>query len=163
LRGLESMTPLLEELGKTVPGLELKLLCDRFVQLQHLTVVPCPWSEASEAREIATGDIGISWMPDDLWSRGKCGLKVLQYMAAGLPVVASPVGVHVAMVQHGATGFLAETPAQWVHAVRRLAHDPALRRRMGRAGRYRLESDYSVAVGARQWLDLLTHLERRVA
>jgi hypothetical protein len=136
----------------------LKLVCDRFLQLWSLPILPVPWTEAGEAEEIAAADVGISWIPDDLWSRGKCGLKVLQYMAAGLPVIANPVGVQVEMVRHGETGFLAETPAQWVESVRRLVHDAELRRRMGRAGRRLVESRYSVAAGAARWLALLEGL-----
>jgi glycosyltransferase involved in cell wall biosynthesis len=158
LRGLQTIAPLLEEIGRGVPGLRLKLVCDRFLQLRSLPIMPVPWSEAGEAAEIARADVGISWIPDDLWSRGKCGLKVLQYMAAGLPVIANPVGVQVEMVRHGETGFLAETPAQWIEAVRRLAHDAELRRRMGRAGRRLVESRYSVAAGAARWLALLDGL-----
>src|SRR5205085_460776 len=97
--------PLLEEVGRRCSGVVLKLVCDRFVDFDNLTVVPCPWSEPGERRELASADIGISWLPDDAWSRGKCGLKVLQYMAAGLPVVANPVGVHTEMIGHGSTGF----------------------------------------------------------
>jgi glycosyltransferase involved in cell wall biosynthesis len=158
LKGLEASAPLLEEIGRSVPGLRLKLICDRFLQFRDLPVLPCPWTEAGEAEEIARADIGISWIPDDLWSRGKCGLKVLQYMAAGLPVIANPVGVQVEMVRHGETGFLAQTPAQWVEAARRLADDPELRRRMGRAGRERVEAHYSVASGAALWVALLDGL-----
>jgi glycosyltransferase involved in cell wall biosynthesis len=163
LRGLEACTPLLEEVGRRVPGLRLKLVCDRFLRLEHLAVVPEPWTEPGEAMALARADVGISWIPDDLWSRGKCGLKVLQYMAAGLPVVANPVGVHPEMIRHGENGFLAETPAEWVEAVGRLAADPALRRKMGRAGRRRVEADYAVAVGARDWLALLDNLDYRIA
>src|SRR6185437_3790236 len=94
LQGLQAITPLLEEIGQSLPGLRLKLICDRFLELRGLAVRPCPWTESGEAAEIAGADIGISWIPDDLWSRGKCGLKVLQYMAAGLPVVCNPIGVH---------------------------------------------------------------------
>jgi glycosyltransferase involved in cell wall biosynthesis len=159
LRGLQVIVPLLEEIGRNVPGLCLKLICDRFLQLRDLPVVAAPWTETGEVEEIARADIGISWIPDDLWSRGKCGLKVLQYMAAGLPVIANPVGVQGEMVKHGETGFLALTPAQWIEAVRRLAHDPELRRRMGRAGRQRVESRYSVAVGAANWTALLDRLK----
>ena len=75
--------------------------------------------------------MGISWVPDDDWSRGKCGLKVLQYMAAGLPVVANSVGVHRHMIRHGETGFLAESESDWIDAVRNLARQPELRRMMG--------------------------------
>jgi glycosyltransferase involved in cell wall biosynthesis len=163
LRGLEVVKPMLEEVGRRVAGLQLKLVCDRFLRWQHLPVLPCPWTETGEAGEIASADVGISWIPDDLWSRGKCGLKVLQYMAAGLPVVANPVGVHREMVRHGETGFLAETPAQWVEAVGRLAHDPALRRHLGQAGRRLVESGYSVEAGAGRWLLLLEGLGQGAA
>ena len=155
LRGLERSAPLWEELGARLPGLRLKLVCDRFLRLRNLPVVECPWTEAGEAGAIASADVGVSWLPDDGWSRGKCGLKVLQYMAAGLPVVANPVGVHPEMVRDGETGFLASTPDEWARAVARLAHDPALRGRLGRAGRRLVEERYSVAAGAERWRALL--------
>jgi glycosyltransferase involved in cell wall biosynthesis len=160
LRGLDAIQPLLDDLGRHVSGLRLKLICDRFFELPHLPVVPCRWSEADEAEDIAAADIGIGWLPDDLWSRGKCGLKVLQYMAAGLPVIANPVGVHFDMVRHGETGFLASSPGEWIDAVRILASDPELRQRMGQAGRLRVERDFSVTAGAAAWNKLLEHLQR---
>jgi glycosyltransferase involved in cell wall biosynthesis len=163
LRGLEAIAPLLEKIGRNVPGVRLKLLCDRFVTLRHLPVLPVPWTDVNEATEIARADIGISWLPDDAWSRGKCGLKVLQYLAAGLPVIANPVGVQIDMVRHGETGFLARTPEQWIEAVRRLAEDVELRRRMGRAGRRLVETRYSVAVGAARWIRVLDRLREPLA
>lgn len=163
LRGLEAIRPLLEELGQRTSGLRLKLVCDRFFHLDHLPVVAVPWTEAGAASELAGADIGIGWMPDDDWSRGKCGLKVLQYMAAGLPVVANPVGVHREMVRHGESGYLAETPTQWCEAVGRLADDADLRRRMGSAGRRRLEAEYSVSRGAALWQNVFDQLEQRRA
>jgi glycosyltransferase involved in cell wall biosynthesis len=159
LRGLERARPILEALGREVPGLKLKLICDHFLTLQHLPVHPCSWSEATEAAEIAAADIGLSWVPDDPWSRGKCGLKVMQYLAAGLPVVANPVGVQTEMVRHGETGFLASTIDEWVQAVRTLARDPTLRRRMGAAGRRLVEANYRVECGGEKWVRLLRSLE----
>jgi glycosyltransferase involved in cell wall biosynthesis len=158
LRGLEAMTPLLEMIGERVPGVRLKLICDRFIRLSQMAVLECPWSEATETAELAAADIGMSWVPDDAWSRGKCGLKVLQYMAAGLPVVANPVGVHCEMVRPGETGFLANTPDEWVGAVRTLAADPDLRRRLGSAGRRLVEQRYSLEAGATLWLNLIDGL-----
>jgi glycosyltransferase involved in cell wall biosynthesis len=158
VQGLERTAPMLEELGRALPILRLKLICDRFPQFQDLRVIPCPWSEMTEASELSRADIGFSWIPDDLWSRGKCGLKVLQYMAAGLPVVANPVGVHCEIIRHGQTGFLATTVAEWIAAVRKLVENPVLRQEMGRAGRQRLEALYGVSVGARAWLSLFNQL-----
>jgi glycosyltransferase involved in cell wall biosynthesis len=159
LRGLGLMRPLLEHLGERLPGLTLTLICDRFLSLRHLRVRPCPWSSATEAAELAQADIGISWLPDDLWSRGKCGLKILQYMAAGLPIVANPVGLQAGLVRHGETGFLVETAGQLVEAVRTLAEDPDLRRRMGRLGRQRALAEFDVSVGRARWAALLRQLQ----
>ncbi len=161
IKALERLAPVLDDLGKSERGLQLKVICDRSLTLQHLAVEFSPWREAGEAEAIAAADIGISCLPDDPWSRGKCGLKVLQYMAAGLPVVANPVGVQVDLVRHGETGFLADTPAEWHAAIRRLAADPALRREMGRAGRRLVEARYDVPAGAALWIGLLDGLERR--
>ena len=132
--------PLWDLLAREVPGLRLRLIGDRFPDFGPLPVVEVPWSEATEAAEIARGDVGISWVPDDLWSRGKCGLKVLQYQAAGLPVVTNPVGVHPKMVVPGVNGFLPTTDGAWAEAIRTLAAQPALRDRMGRAARASVEA-----------------------
>jgi glycosyltransferase involved in cell wall biosynthesis len=161
LQGLETVWPLLESVGQANPGLRLKLICDRYLSLKHLPVEECPWSEATEAAEIAAADIGISWVPDDDWSRGKCGLKVLQYMAAGLPVVANSVGVQADLVRPGETGFLATTPKEWADAVARLARDTDLRRRMGQAARQRVESDFSTTAGAAHWQAIFSKRHQR--
>lgn len=163
LRGLERFTPTLSAVGRAVPGVRLKLICDRFLDIPNLAVDRCPWNEATEAAELAAADVGIGWVPDDPWSRGKCGLKVLQYHAAGLPVVANPVGVHAELVRDGETGFQAETTEQWVNAIRRLADDAALRQRLGEAGRARAEAAYSVEAGARRWVEALARIEARQA
>src|SRR5256885_8089682 len=128
-------------MAAAVPGVSLKLISDRFSEFGQLRIEPCPWSAETEPIEIAAGDIGIAWVPDDDWSRGKCGLKVLQYMAAGLPVIANPVGVHRELVRPGETGFLAESTTEWIEAVRVLAADPQLRARFGRAGRELVERE----------------------
>jgi glycosyltransferase involved in cell wall biosynthesis len=163
LQGLGRFRDTFEAIGRAVPGVRLKLICDRFLTFDHLPVDPVPWSAATEAAGIATSDVGIGWVPDDPWSRGKCGLKVLQYQAAGLPVIANPVGVQADFVRDGATGFLAETREQWVEAVRRLATDVELRRRLGAAGRKQVEEQYSVAVGGRMWVERLDRLLRPTA
>lgn len=114
-----------------------------------------PWDEAGESRMIQGMDIGLMPLDDSPWSRGKCGYKIIQYMSCGVPVVASPTGVNADIVEDGVTGFLATTEAEWGRAITRLLDDPALRRRMGRAGRQRMEERYSLQLWAPQVACLL--------
>jgi glycosyltransferase involved in cell wall biosynthesis len=158
LRGLDRFRNTLSAVGRAIPGIRLKLICDRFLQIPDLPIDECHWREESEGREIAAASIGITFTPDDPWSQGKCGLKVLQYQAAGLPVVANPVGVHPLMVRDGETGFLAASAEDWVRAVSRLAADPGLRQRLGANGRWQVEASYSVAAGAAAWVRALEQL-----
>jgi glycosyltransferase involved in cell wall biosynthesis len=158
LQGLERCRPMLEAVGRAVPNLTLRLVCDKFLSFTNLAVERVNWKQDTEAADIAACDIGVSWLPDDRWSRGKCGLKVLQYHAAGLPVVGNPVGVTPELVRDGLTGLLADTPDEWVLAVRKLAENPALRLALGAAGRRQVEQRYSVAAGGRLWADVLAGL-----
>ena len=158
LRGLDRFRAVLEQLGQGVPGLRLRLICDDFLRFDNLLVEKCPWSEETEARDLAESDIGVSWIPDDPWSRGKCGLKILQYQAAGLPVVTNPVGVHPELVTPHRTGVLATEPHEWVEAVRTLAAQPLTRRVYGTAAREEVARDYSVTAGALRWLEALQRL-----
>ncbi|HXH52820.1 MAG TPA: glycosyltransferase family 4 protein [Sphingomicrobium sp.] len=103
-----------------------------------------PWSEESEVATISSCDIGIMPLADGPFERGKCGYKLIQYMACGLPVVASPVGSNREIVEHGVTGFLADTEDEWREALMALANDPALRACMGAKGRKRVEEHYSI-------------------
>jgi len=113
------------------------------------------WSEDSEVAMLDTLDIGIMPLPDMPWERGKCGYKLVQYMACGKPVVASPVGVNGEIVSHGVNGFLAETADQWVEALSQLVGDADLRLRMGAAGRARVERSYAIQVTAPRLAALL--------
>ncbi len=106
------------------------------------------WRLETELDELAKLGIGLAPLPDTPWERGKCGVKILQYMACGIPVVASPVGVQRDLVRHGVNGFLAETPEQWRDCLRELLGDPALRQRLGAAGRASVMERYDVSVAA---------------
>jgi glycosyltransferase involved in cell wall biosynthesis len=157
LQGLERFRPILEAIGKAIPDTRLKLICDRFIGLEHLAVEAVPWCEATESKDLASADIGITWIPDDDWSRGKCGLKVLQYQAAGLPVIANPVGVHPEFIRPGETGCLAQTPAEWIESIQQLAN-PATRNQYGRTARRMVDDHYSIAASARKWIDVFHRL-----
>jgi glycosyltransferase involved in cell wall biosynthesis len=107
-----------------------------------------PWREETEVSLLRSCDVGIMPLPDEPWARGKCGLKLLQYMACHLPVVTSPVGVNIEIVRHGQQGFLVSSPEEWRRALASLAGDPELRLRMGRQGRSVVEKKYCLAVAA---------------
>ncbi len=161
LPSLDLAEPCLAAAADRLPGLALRVISDVFPRLRGIRVEPRTWSATTEAAEVAVADVGISWLPDDPWSLGKCGLKVLQYMAAGLPVVANPVGANGEMVVNGVTGFLVRTPAECADAIGRLAAEPELRVRLGRAGRERVERDYSVRRWGGEWATLCDELSGR--
>lgn len=102
------------------------------------------WAELREVEDIRQMDIGIMPLPDEPWARGKCGYKLIQYMACGIPVIASPVGVNCQIVTHGVNGFLATTEQEWRDAIEQLTGDAVLRQRMGQAGRVSVEQHYSI-------------------
>jgi glycosyltransferase involved in cell wall biosynthesis len=117
------------------------------------------WSEETEVAEIQRFDVGIMPMPDEAWAKGKCGYKLIQYMACAKPVVASPVGVAQQMIQDRENGFLAATTADWVKALCVLREDGGLRERMGRAGRSNVEGRYSLQVTSPRLISLLKSFE----
>jgi glycosyltransferase involved in cell wall biosynthesis len=119
----------------------------------HETVA---WSEDTEAESIRMLDIGIMPLPVDSFTKGKCGYKLIQYMACGLPVVASPVGVNSKLIHHGGNGYLAETKEEWVEALDALLSNRALRLEMGVQGRGIVEEHYSLDVTGPELLRILT-------
>jgi glycosyltransferase involved in cell wall biosynthesis len=102
------------------------------------------WSESTEIDEIAKCDVGIMPLDNDAWAHGKCAYKLLQFMAAGKPVVASPVGANLEVIQHGNNGMLVNSTGGWTSALNLLAADADLRERMGRAGHRTVELKYCV-------------------
>jgi glycosyltransferase involved in cell wall biosynthesis len=128
--------------------------------LPDMQVEVRPWSEASEAADLGAIDIGIMPLADSPWERGKCGYKLIQYMASGKPVVASPVGMNRELVEHGINGYLASSLEEWIYAFRALQRDPERAARMGRAGRARVERDYSLAAIAPRVMRILDEAMR---
>jgi glycosyltransferase involved in cell wall biosynthesis len=152
---LEEQMGAIREAARQLPQLRLVTIADRTLLNPGLPMEHVRWGLDTEAEGLARGDIGIAPTPRDPWTLGKCGFKIVQYMAAGLPVIASPVGANAKIVKSEETGLLADTPQQWVEAIRRLAGDVELRRRMGQAGRERIEQEYSLPRAAETWAQLL--------
>jgi glycosyltransferase involved in cell wall biosynthesis len=114
-----------------------------------------PWHEETEVSEINKFDIGIMPLPDEPFEHGKCGYKLIQYMACGLPVIASPIGINKSLVRHGVDGFHAADLDAWLKALLILCDDAALRKRMGDSGRARIEEGYTLIISEPRLLSLL--------
>ena len=106
------------------------------------------WRAATELEDLGAIDIGVMPLPDDNWSKGKCGLKALQFMALGIPTICSPVGVNTDIIQNDENGFLAASEDEWVEKLTRLLRSAELRRRLGDAGRATVEQKYSAVTQA---------------
>jgi glycosyltransferase involved in cell wall biosynthesis len=119
------------------------------------------WSEDSEIAAVRSMSIGIMPLLDRPFERGKSGFKLIQYMACGLPVMASPVGVNSSIVEEGRNGFLASSEQEWESGLRRLIADPALRRQLGAEGRKRAVKDYSLASQAPKLVSLFREIAKR--
>lgn len=129
-------------------------------QFDSIPVEVLPWTEESEAQAVAGFDIGIMPLPDGPWERGKCGYKLIQYMAAGKPVVASPVGVNVEIVEGWQSGMLADSHAQWHQALSALLANPDMRLSLGKNGRRAVEQHYSLQAQAPRLAEILYQAAR---
>lgn len=123
--------------------------------------VALPWTEDTEVSNLHSFDIGVMPLIDGPWERGKCGYKLIQYMACGLPVVASPVGVNVDIVREGENGFSATSRDEWVAALDRLLSDAELRHGLGQAGRRDVENTYCLQVQGPRLVKMLKSLGAR--
>jgi glycosyltransferase involved in cell wall biosynthesis len=139
---LRELSQPLSKLGREGP-IRFVVVGGRCDPIDNVEVVNLPWSEATEVDLINTFDVGVMPLFDDEWAKGKCALKLIQYMACGLPVVASPVGTNVDLVESNC-GFLAADAKAWVERLRLLRDSPDLRRRMGADARQRVEQAYSL-------------------
>ncbi len=151
---LGQLAPVLEKMIAK-HGVRIIAIGPQPTQFSHLPIEVRPWSETTEAADLQDFDIGIMPLSDDLWEKGKCGYKLIQYMACGKPVVATPVGVNTAIVRQGVNGFLADTEAEWCCALDILCQDAELRKRMGDAGRKFMEQHYSLQVTGPRLVELL--------
>ncbi|MEO9870212.1 glycosyltransferase family 4 protein [Ekhidna sp.] len=146
---LEPLITIKEKYGEKV---YFKVIGDRNYQNEELNIQGLAWKSKTEVQDLCEIDIGIMPLPDDAWSKGKCGLKGLQYMALEIPTIMSPVGVNSDIIQEGENGLLASSTDEWVEKLSMLIDDAALRKRIGKNGRTTVEQDYSVDANKEKWL-----------
>ena len=129
--------------GKKIPII-LLVIGGAAPEIENITVKTVPWSEDQEINLINKFDVGIMPLPATDWARGKCAFKLLQYMACGLPVVASSVGANIDVVTPD-VGFLAHDEASWISALTQLYENNILRKELGANGRALVEKKYSLS------------------
>jgi len=154
-RYLELIRKPLAELGQRYPNVKLCLIGASHFDFDGLPVVNFAWDLGTEVECLRQFDIGLMPLPNDDFTRGKGGYKLLQYMAMGLPVVASPVEINCELVDDGQNGFLAETSDEWVQYLSCLIEDVGLRRQMGQAGRKKMEQDFSLQQSSQRLIETL--------
>jgi len=152
---LRHIQPALQRLSGRFPGLRLRVICDKPLQLDRVVVENEPWRQETEQANLASFDIGIMPLWDSVWTRGKCGYKILQYMGVGTAVVASDVGVNSQIISHGENGFLARTQDDWVATLGSLIENAEQRKAFGMRGRALIESRYSLEKFAEGYARLL--------
>lgn len=155
IKYLDFLQPIIQSLGQKFPNtFRFVVIANKKPELNLTSLEFIPWSKASEIPDLLKFDIGVMPLTDDIWAKGKCGFKALQYMALEVPSIVSPVGVNTKIVEHGVNGFVASTPDEWMNSLEKLLTDKALRETMGKRSRQKVEAEFSVSSNASNFLRL---------
>ncbi len=158
LKYLKKLEPVFKTIGRRFSQVRLKIVSNDFIDSSSLPLIKKPWRIEDENEDLISFDVGLMPLDDDLWSRGKCGLKIIQYLSVGVPVVCTPLGINRDIVKDGQNGFWATTPEAWVNRLAHLIKDRDLRKRMGLHGIETVEKGYSLAVTSEKFLKVLRNL-----
>ncbi len=151
---LRELVPVLQRLARHF-AIQLKIICSDFIDLEEVEVIQQKWSLRNEVGDLQSLDIGIMPLSNTEFEKGKGGFKLIQYMGVGLPVVCSPVGINVEIVQNGINGFLADSHEEWYEYLSRLIEDPGLRERLGRKGRESIEGKFTIEANTAKFVEVL--------
>ncbi len=160
LKYLKKLEPVFETIHQRFPQVKLKIVSNHFFDSPHLPIIKKPWKLEDENEDLISFDIGLMPLNDDLWSRGKCGLKIVQYLSVGLPVVCTPVGMNSDIIKEGKNGFWATNHQEWVDRLSTLIQNRDLRYQMGLKGIETVEREYSLPVTSEKFFQVLQSLDR---
>ena len=160
LKYLKKLEPVFETIHQRFPQVKLKIVSNHFFDSPHLPTIKKPWKLEDENEDLISFDIGLMPLNDDLWSRGKCGLKIVQYLSVGLPVVCTPVGMNSDIIKEGKNGFWATNHQEWVDRLSTLIQNRDLRYQMGLKGIETVEREYSLPVISEKFFQVLQGLDR---
>ncbi len=154
LHYLEPLLPILELLSKKYPLVRILVIADKKPNWSLPSLQFVKWNKQTEIEDLRKIDIGLMPLTDDPWAHGKCGFKALQYLSMEIPAVVSPVGVNTAIVDHGINGFVCRTHEEWSEALEQLIQQKEMRQTMGRRGREKVITHYSVTSNLENFLSL---------
>jgi len=152
---LEPMSDTFARLTKEFSGIKFKIVGGDFSINGLYNIISKPWSQDEEIEDLKGFDIGIMPMPDNDWTRGKCGFKAILYMSMGIPCVCSSVGMNNEIITDGINGFLADREEEWMEKLSCLIRDAELRKRLGDAGRKTVMEKYSLKANAPKYIDII--------
>jgi glycosyltransferase involved in cell wall biosynthesis len=158
---LRNLIPTFESLFKKYSNFQLKIVCSEFLDSESIPIIKKKWSLTEEVEDLQSFDIGVMPLSDDLWSKGKCGLKILQYNSVGVPTVCTPVGINREIVEDGVNGFWAQNEVQWEGCLSTLIDERERRKEMGLKGREIVKKRYSLEVTAPRLLSALKEMVKR--
>ena len=158
LKYLKKLEPVFKILGQRFPKIRLKIVSNEFYDSSYLPTIKKMWKLEDENEDLISFDIGLMPLQDDLWSKGKCGLKIIQYLSVGVPAVCTPVGSNSDIIKDGENGFWATDHREWISRLSTLIENPDLRRQMGLKGIETVERGYSLAVTSEKFFGVLQSL-----
>ncbi len=150
---LSFLTPILEKLSHEF-DFEFCVISNEKPAIQLKNLVYVQWKKETEIQDLMRFDIGVMPLTDDQWSKGKCGFKALQYMALGIPSIASPVGINMEIIDNGLNGFLCKTELDWYNALHYFLADSENRKKMHEEARKKIVTNYSVISNTRNFMHL---------
>jgi len=156
LKYLDQLVPVLARLEAEGMDFEFRVISNQPPALPLRSLVYVPWRKDTEIPDLLEFHVGLMPLEDDLWAKGKCAFKALQYMALGIPALVSPVGMNTEVVQNDYNGYICATPAEWEAHLRQLLADPKLRERLGSAARATVIARYSVCANTTNFLNLFS-------
>ncbi len=158
LQYLENLVPVFSQLAKKYSQLQLKIVADAFLNDCPIPVIKKPWKKEEQAEDLRSFDIGLNPLNNDLWSRGKSSIRVSKYMAAGIPMVSSPVGFAINTIDEGTNGFWANGEEEWIEKISCLIDNPGQREKIGLRARRDFEEKYSLQIVARKVAEIFTQV-----
>lgn len=154
LKYLHQVVPVLAKLEEEGLDFEFRVISNQPPALPLRSLVFLPWRKDTEIADLLGFHVGLMPLEDDVWAKGKCAFKALQYMALGIPALVSPVGMNTEVVEHGRNGFVCNSPIEWEASLRQLLSDASLRQELGRAARTTVEQRYSIRANTSNFLRL---------